>query len=252
MLLCIDIEDRSPLYPLMEPRPRRTAMIITTTLYPEVGLGSARTPGPGQTQQQIRFNEYLVGISQAIRLCTECGVEPIIVENSMHAVWQDPAAQPAGQHGTILDTLGVQVLYTDSSRLALRDPARWKGIREFMDISLAINKLGLRDTDMVIKLTGRYVLLDDEFIRQVIEHSETHDVVAKYNGSSSVELGVFASKAELFQAIAAIRMFNLSSQPEIIAAETASQIFCQERILKLETLHLQRKWAGVNDVAQDV
>ena len=82
--------------------------------------------------------------------------QPIIVENN-------------GQRQTYLDNFiwnekSVQVIYTNNNQHTFRS----KGVNELMDIKEVIHRLGIHDTDMIIKLTGRYKVFSPIFFKYII------------------------------------------------------------------------------------
>ena len=70
-------------------------------------------------------------------------VKPIIVENN-------------GLRETYLDELSCDVVYTTNNVSNFAH----KGVNELLDIKEVINKYNIQDDDIVIKLTGRYKLLE--------------------------------------------------------------------------------------------
>lgn len=112
-------------------------------------------------------------------------IKTIIVENN-------------GQRQTYLDSLGVDVHYTNNNSNVYVH----KGINELQDIHSVIQKYNIQDDDIVIKLTGRYHLLNDSFIKVISENQE-YDAFAKFFNVCSLTfekedcvLGLYAMKCK--------------------------------------------------------
>lgn len=138
-----------------------------------------------------RKTEYLAAITESLSHLPE-EIQPIIVENN-------------GQRETYLDhfthyDISVPVLYTtNNSRNST------KGMIELLDIKEAISHFGIREDDMVIKLTGRYTVKSPQFFRDVqMNHGITAFVkfynvcTYEFNSHDSV-LGLYAVRASLLK-----------------------------------------------------
>lgn len=90
-------------------------------------------------------------------------VKPIIVENN-------------GLRETYLDELSCDVVYTTNNVSNFAH----KGVNELLDIKEVINKYNIQDDDIVIKLTGRYKLLDATFIDLVKNNIDVYDAFVKF------------------------------------------------------------------------
>jgi len=89
-------------------------------------------------------------------------INPVIVENN-------------GERTTFLDDFGIPVIYTSNNK----SRESHKGVNELMDIHDVIDKLKLSDQDTVIKLTGRYKVLNDTFFKLVLENPN-YDCIIKF------------------------------------------------------------------------
>ncbi len=120
-------------------------LIITTSVFNKRGYQKQNVD---LTQRKDRYIEC---IKQVLTLLNnDVNIKPIIVENN-------------GLTGSYLDELGCDVVYTDNNKCLLQN----KGCNELLDIKHVIDKYSIQNDDMVIKLTGRYKLLDTNFIDQV-------------------------------------------------------------------------------------
>jgi hypothetical protein len=127
-------------------------------------------------------------------------IKVIIVENN-------------GKRQTYLDSLGDIHYTTSNERVFIH-----KGINELQDIHSVIQEYKIQDDDIVIKLTGRYHLLNDSFIKFVIENQE-YDAFVKFFNVCSLTfeeedcvLGLYAMKCHKLKQF---RYSGVSLQAEI-------------------------------------
>ncbi len=116
----------------------------------------------------------------------DASIKPIIVENN-------------GLRETYLDGLSCDVVYTNNNRFNFSH----KGVNELLDIKEVINKYNIQDDDTIIKLTGRYKLLDASFIELVKNNSDSYDAFVKFFNVCTRQymfddcvLGLFAIKCK--------------------------------------------------------
>lgn len=110
-------------------------IIITTSIHNKVGVQNINH----------RQNRYVESITQLLKY-TNSDIKPIIVENN-------------GQRNTFLDQFGCDVCYTDNNKMNYPH----KGANELLDIKEVIQRYSIQDDDTIIKLTGRYKLLNPFF-----------------------------------------------------------------------------------------
>jgi hypothetical protein len=109
-------------------------------------------------------------------------IKPILVENN-------------GSRQTFLDDLNCDVVYTNHNEL---DLDKYK--IELMDIKEVIKQYNIQDEDMIIKITGRYKLLDSTFINTVTANKEYDAFIKNFNvctrkfEDNDCVLGLFAMK----------------------------------------------------------
>jgi hypothetical protein len=111
-------------------------------------------------ESPIRKAQYVEGINTLKAYAG--GSRIIIVENN-------------GPRATFLDRLGCQVLYTSNNKL----PTSNKGTKELQDVLDCIRQFQIKDTDFIVKMTGRYVLTDPAEFMQAVQ-SDRYDCVIKY------------------------------------------------------------------------
>lgn len=104
-----------------------------------------------------RMKTYLRCIRTNIDICKPLGVHIVIVENS-------------GLQESYLDQFkhDATVIYTNNNK----DNYRLKGFNELLDIKHVINTMNIKDEDMIIKITGRYHLLNDLFVQKVLRNDK--------------------------------------------------------------------------------
>ena len=126
----------------------------------------------------IRSNRLLIG--------DDVDIKPIVVENN-------------GNTSSYLDGLGCDVVYTDNNK----HPFYYKAMNELLDIKDIIQKYNIQDDDIVIKITGRYKLLDTSFFNTVKANCDKYDAFVKFYNVSALQymhndcvLGLFAIKCK--------------------------------------------------------
>jgi len=113
----------------------------------------------------IRQNQYIHGINKLKKIIKNLNFENykiIVVENN-------------GKKDTFLNRLDCEVYYTENNFIQTTN----KGLKELQDILDCIDKYNIKDTDFIVKMTGRYILDDDSEFMNVIKH-KNFDCVIKY------------------------------------------------------------------------
>lgn len=128
-------------------------LIITTSIYNKHGV----------KDDIHRQNTYVNSIKQTLALLPPM-IKPIIVENN-------------NLNASYLDCFNIPVLYTDNNK----NRYIHKGFNELEDIKQVINTFNIQDSDMIIKLTGRYYPLNDSFFKLVEQNPEKDAFVSFYN-----------------------------------------------------------------------
>ena len=152
-------------------------IIITTSINNKVGV-----------QNNIhRQNRYIECINHLLELINNnVNIKPIIVENN-------------GLRQTFLDDFKCDVCYTHNNIINYCH----KGENELLDIKEVINQYNIKDDDIIIKLTGRYKLLNLNFINFVENTINNYDAFVKFFNVCTLEymfddcvLGLFAIKCK--------------------------------------------------------
>jgi len=169
-----------------------------------------------------RKNRYLFAIKETLQKLP-CEIKPIIVENN-------------GERETYLDNFyhngeRVKVFYTNNNEQQFKS----KGINEFIDIKEIINRYGIDDDDIIIKLTGRYRALTPNFFKDIIENENNYDGFIKFFGACSLKfeeydciLGCYALRTKYF------KLFNHLSINNYKSAEIAFARYVKFSYIRLK------------------
>lgn len=156
-------------------------LIITTSLHDKVN-------GYNSTDRENRYIDCIQSVLTLVE--NDSSVKPIIVENN-------------GLRPTRLDELKCDVVYTNNNSLHFKH----KGVNELLDMKQVIKQYNIQDEDVVIKLTGRYKLLDTAFINLIKGNLNTYDAFIKFfevcsrqYGFYDCVLGLFAIKCKFLNA----------------------------------------------------
>lgn len=192
-------------------------IIITTSIISKVGI-----------QNEIhRKTRYIESIQQLLNLIkNDVSIKPIIVENN-------------GLRETYLDDLNCDIYYTNNNKMILTH----KGENELLDIKEVINHYKIQDDDVIIKLTGRYKLVDLSFINLVKDNSNIYDAFVKFFNVCTKQflfddcvLGLFAIKCKY------LKDFNYNCDikfPELDFANYIRKNINQTKILEIKQLNLE-------------
>ena len=111
-----------------------------------------------------RRNRYIKSIKHLLQLIkNDVHIKPIIVENN-------------GLRKTYLDNLNCDICYTNNNNSI----GQHKGHNELLDIKDVISQYKIKDNDVIIKLTGRYKLLNLRFINLVKNNINKYDAFIKF------------------------------------------------------------------------
>lgn len=172
-----------------------------------------------------RKNRYMFSILHLLQLVEdEANIKVIIVENN-------------GLRSTCLDELPCDVMYTENNRNHYYN----KGVNELLDIQDVIQAYSIQDNDIVIKLTGRYKLLEKTFIDFVKTNSDTYDAFIKFFDvatnsfdDTTCVLGLYALRCKYLKAF----HYESKKSPESEFTEYVKNI-PTIRIKEIQTLYLE-------------
>ena len=122
---------------------------------------------------ELRKTEYI----NCLERLKHYGMKPYIVE-SCHSIGP-----------TFLDDHAFHVCYTGTNNPRLRN----KGVNEALSLIAALEYFNFDDNDMIIKLTGRYILEPADFINTVKNNPDV-DAVVKRNPDGQVFAVCFAMR----------------------------------------------------------
>ena len=135
----------------------------------------------GIQNSEKRQKEYKNAIQSVLKYIP-AEIQVRIVENST-------------QSPTFLDEFDIPVVYTHHSNINVRN----KGILEFKDLLYTLHTQGAKPNDIVIKLTGRYSILNSSFFEHVLKTQSEYDAWVKFYNVCTHEfmdndcvLGLFA------------------------------------------------------------
>jgi len=141
-----------------------------------------------------RKNEYLTSIGNTLQIMKKYPqVKIIIVENN-------------GNRNTYLDQFkndGVDIVYTNSNFITSKTInipgiVMHKGHKELFDIKEVIQKYNINDNDFLIKLTGRYYMINSSFIDTIV------------NNLSLDSGGILSKENQIYDAF--IKFFNVCTR----------------------------------------
>jgi hypothetical protein len=157
-------------------------IIVTTSIIDKFGLQHG----------EERKNRYLTCIYSLLHLIKT-------TKNSDH--FKVFIVENNGKRETYFDVLKsdiCEVVYTDNNQSNLE-----KGKKELLDIKHVIETYNIPDDDIVIKLTGRYRVLSNQFFNIVDEHQNNFDAFLKFFNVCTFQylyddcvLGLFAIKCK--------------------------------------------------------
>jgi hypothetical protein len=180
-----------------------------------------------------RNNRYINSITQLLKLIdNDPNIKPIIVENG-------------GKRETYLNNFNCDVLYTNNNGQYIH-----KGFNEQLDIQEVIKEYNINDDDTIIKISGRYKLLNNDFINLVKNNNKDayvkfFCVAARQFGFNYMSSGLFAIKCKYIKNFMYTGLNNKSSDSEL--AEYIRSNVDKNNIMEIENLNLEYALFGGND-----
>lgn len=116
--------------------------------------------------EEYRIKEYVVGIETILNISRHIpDSKVILIENN-------------GKRETFLDLYkGCELFYTNNNMIQTKN----KGLKELKDINDCITHYGIKDTDFIVKLSGRYRIMDySPFIDRILYLTDNIDCVLRY------------------------------------------------------------------------
>jgi hypothetical protein len=198
-------------------------LILTASLYNRIP--SAVT--------EDRLARYRYAITESLRHVPE-GIQPIIVENMDMG---STALEGFHCHGR-----PVPVVYTTNGLY----PARNKGVNEWLDVRTVMEQGvpgGAKDTDIVIKLTGRYRLLSSWFLEEVQRQEKDAwfrflNVCTGKEDPEDCVLGCWAARVSTIRYLSP-SWINLFDSPERAMAKHIRSSVSRERLAEMDRLDVE-------------
>jgi len=194
-------------------------LIITTSLYDKTN----------QSRFEERQFTYMDSITNVLQILNNnILIKPIIVENN-------------GLRETYLDQFkqfsNCDVVYTNHNK----NNYSHKGVNELQDIKYIINLYGIKDDDIIIKLTGRYKILSMDFFNIILNNTNYDAFIKFFNVCTqkyecyNSALGLFAIKCKY------IKSFNYDciTYPEVEFAQYVRKNIQKCKIMEMTDLKLQ-------------
>lgn len=181
-----------------------------------------------------RLARYRYAISESLR-CLPEGVQPLIVENSGSSHNQ-ATLEDFSCHGQ-----PVPVIYTDNGTRTMRN----KGVNEWLDIQAVIDRVGMKDNDILVKLTGRYRLLSPRFLERIQRTAVEKDAWLRfYNVCTGEEdpndcvLGCYAARVSVLRYLS-WSWLNLFDSPERAVARFIRSSVSEKRCMAMDHLDVE-------------
>ena len=190
-------------------------LIITTSINNKHGVQNF----------EHRKNRYINSIKSSLEIISnDKTIKPIIVENN-------------GHRQTYLDELKCDVVYTNNNDLNVQH----KGVNELLDIKQVINQYNIQDDDIIIKLTGRYKIVDSSFFNTVKDNLNVYDAFVKFFNVCALQymwddcvLGLFAIKCKYLKNFE----YDCKRSPECEFADHVRKNI-KERTMEINNLNLE-------------
>lgn len=191
-------------------------LIITTSINNKIGIHNFN-------HRKQRYTDSINAVLSFVK--DDPAIKPIIVENN-------------GRRKTYLDDFGCDVVYTNNNDKIFPH----KGVNELLDIKEVGRQYNIQNDDYIIKLTGRYRLLNSSFIDQVKNGADAKEAFVKFFNVCTLQfmfddcvLGLFAVKAKY------LKMFGYSCvrSPECEFADHVRKRVDPLKIAEIQDLGLE-------------
>jgi len=190
-------------------------LIITSSIINKAGVNN----------YEHRMNTYVESIAKTLAYLPD-EIKPIIVENN-------------GARKTYLDIFSCDVNYTNNNNIKCTH----KGVNELLDIKMIIDKYNIQDNDMIIKITGRYTILNDSFFNYIINNPDKDAFVKFFNvctlrfAKNDCVLGLFAIRCKYLKEFE--YSSNFENSPEVEFATFVKKTINPEKLVEIQCLELR-------------
>ena len=97
-----------------------------------------------------------------------------------------------GINKTFLDDLDCEIYYTGQNF-----KFKNKGVNEILNINWFLQKKEILEDEFILKITGRYLLINDSFINTIDKFSNTYDVILRRDNHGQVFFGCLGMKKKV-------------------------------------------------------
>ncbi len=132
--------------------------IITTSLLLQPPLLEEVEEEFREDVEVTRVAQYMKAIPIVLDFAKKIGARVLLVENN-------------GPRPTVFDSLDCEVLYTDTNKYTIA-----KGTNELLNVLSCLYHFQVPDEELVIKITGRYVIDVSGSFCQYLQHCNPNDV----------------------------------------------------------------------------
>ena len=190
-------------------------LIITTSINNKIGVNNF----------EHRKKRYFDCINKILELLKNYSqIKPIIVENN-------------GSMETYLNELNCDIVYTNNNKINCYH----KGENELLDIKEVIDEYNINDEEYIIKLTGRYMPLNDNFINIIINNQHYDAFIKFYNvctksfNKNESVLGYFCLKSKYLKKF----KYQCKESPEVEFAKFIRNNIEINKIYEIKNLDLE-------------
>ena len=210
-----------------EKKKTRIFLIITSSIDTRSSYDTTKIRNDKKKFLKILKNRrklrYITCINTALKFIDYKEIKPIIVDNS-------------GKRDKYFYEL-CDSLFTENNKTEFPH----KGGNELLDIKQVIQEYNIRDNDIIIKLTGRYRLLNNSFFDMVINNVHKYEAFIKFFNVDAKEfmhddcvLGLFAIKCKYLKKF----QYNFKRSPESEFAMFIRQNI-KDKIMEINSLGLE-------------
>ena len=170
---------------------------------------------------------YVERIRDTMQKLSDFPVDFYVVENN-------------GKRPTLLDTIeGANILYTDTNK------NDWGiGTKEFFDIHTVCQTYGFEDEDIVVKLTGRYLIAEPTLIEKIFDYEEFADVFMKFYDVSCGKwrhndcvLGLYGVRYSVLKGFD-LELLEQPLSPEVVFATYIRETVQPQRIMEMKMVDM--------------
>ena len=165
-------------------------MIITACINNKYGVYN---PWHREQRYKSSINACLNMVTELNKVCTANPILVVITENSSNT------------YSSYLDVFSSDICKIVYTRTNILYPSLHKASKELLDIHIAMENLQCIDNerDMIVKLTGRYRMLNSDFLERVIRDQDKYEAFVKFFNVCTLQyldddcvLGMFAIRAK--------------------------------------------------------